>query len=96
MGWLRRFFYSDDPIVKVAAGLPEAEAVMLRDILEEQEIAAFTKNMNFLTVIYEAGALGNGYDLFVKQSDFERAREILKATLEPEKLVGEDSEDEGL
>ena len=90
MRWLRRFFESDDPIVKVAAGLPEAEAVMLKDILEEQEIAAYTKNMSALTVIYEAGSIGNDFDLFIKRSDLERATEILKSTLEPNKLTGGD------
>ena len=90
MRWLRRFFESDDPIVKVAAGLPEAEAVMLKDILEEQEIAAYTKNMSALTVIYEAGSIGNDFDLFIKRSDLERARETLAPMLGSENLAGED------
>lgn len=84
MRWLRRFFSSDDPIVKLVAALSETEAHMSRDILEDSGIPAMVKNMNFLTVTHEAGSIGNDYDLFVKQSDLERARELLSPPPEPE------------
>ena len=79
MRWLRRFFSSGDPIVKLAAALSETEAQMWRGILEDNGIPAMVKNMNFLTVTHEAGSFGNDHDLFVKQSDLARAEEILEA-----------------
>jgi hypothetical protein len=84
MRWLRRFLSSGDPIVKLAAALSEAEAQMSRDILEDNGIPAMVKNMNFLTVTHEAGSFGNDHDLFVKQSDLERARELLSPQHEGE------------
>lgn len=84
MRWLRRFFSSGDPIVKLTAALSETEAQISRDILQDNGIPAMVKNMNFLTVTHEAGSIGNDYDLFVKQSDLERARELLSPPLEPE------------
>ena len=85
MRWLRRFFSSGDPIVKLVAALSETEAQMSRDILEDNGIPAMVRNMNFLTVTHEAGSMmGNDYDLFVKQSDLERARELLSPQLDPE------------
>ena len=84
MRWLRRFFSSGDPIVKLVAALSETEAQMSRDILEDNGIPAMVKNMNFLTVAQQAGSIGNDYDLFVKQSDLERARELLSPQLDPE------------
>ncbi len=84
MRWLRRFFSSDDPIVKLAAALSETEAQLSRDILEDNGIPAMVKNMNFLTVTHEAGSFGNDHDLFVKQSDLQRARELLSPMRERE------------
>ncbi len=84
MRWLRRFFSSGDPIVKLTAALSETEAQISRDILQDNGIPAMVKNMNFLTVTHEAGSIGNDYDLFVKQSDLERARELLSPPPEPE------------
>ena len=84
MRWLRTFFYSDDPVVRVAAAISEAEAQLLRDVLQDSEIPAFTKNMSFLTITHGAGSIGNDYDLFVKQSDLERAREVLAPLVEPQ------------
>ncbi|MDZ4278972.1 MAG: DUF2007 domain-containing protein [Dehalococcoidia bacterium] len=81
MGWLRRFFYSDDPLVKVVRGMSEPEAQMWRDVLADNGIAATTKNMNFLSVAYYAGPF-NDFDMWVKQSDLERARETLGPILE--------------
>ena len=79
MRWLRKFFYSDDPTVKVRAALTESDVLLLRDVLEESDVPAMFKNMNVLTVTHEAGSFGSDYDLFVKQSDLARAEEILEA-----------------
>ena len=84
MRWLRKFFYSDDPTVKVRAALTESDVLLLRDVLEESDVPAMFKNMNVLTVTHEAGSFGSDYDLFVKQSDLERARELLSPAQEPE------------
>ena len=90
MRWLRRFFESDDPIVKLVGALSEPEAEMWRELLAEGGI---------VTMVKYAGALGGyGYrgggtidfELFVKQSDMERAREILAPMLGSENLAGED------
>lgn len=76
MRWLRRFFAVDDPLVKVASGLSEPEAGMWRELLEDAGIRCLVKNMNYLSVSY--GAAGpNDYDMWVKRSDLERAREVL-------------------
>ncbi len=40
IGWLRRFFQSHDPIVKVAAGMSEPAANMLRELLENRGVPA--------------------------------------------------------
>ena len=93
MRWLRRFFYSDDPPVKVAAGLGETEAGMWRELLENNDVHAFTKNMDYLSVTY-GGSGANTYDMWVKRSDLERAREILADLVEPAQLV-EDDRDTG-
>ncbi len=91
MRWLRRFFYSDDPIVKLVGALPEPEAEMWRGLLANNGIVAMVKY---------AGALGGyGYrggtrdfDLFVKQSDLVRARQVLAPTLDPEaRIPGEEN-----
>ena len=79
MRWLRKFFYSEDPTVKVRAALSESEALLLREMLEDSGVPAMSKNMNFLTVTHEAGSFGNDYDLFVKRSDLAQAEEILEA-----------------
>ncbi len=78
MRWLRGFFSgSGDPIVKLAGALSEQEAESYRELLEYDGLPAMAKYV---------GALGgDGYrpggpsdfELFVKQSDVERAREIL-------------------
>ncbi len=75
---IRKFFYSDDEIVKLASGLSEPEAEMWRELLQNNGIPAMVKNMG--------GGLGyqwgrattftNDYDLFVKRSDLVRAQEI--------------------
>ena len=86
MRWLRRFFYSGDPNVKVAAGMSEPEAKMLRELLQNNGIPAMIRNMTILSETY-GSALGNDYDMWVKQSDLERAREILAPLLRPDQLV---------
>ena len=81
MRWLRSFFYSDDPIVKVATGLLEPEAEMWREILEQEGVPAFSKIMDPVASS-EGRATSTNTALFVKQSDLERAREVLGSLLE--------------
>ena len=76
MRWLRRFFYSDDPIVKAVTGLLEPEAEMWRDMLEQEGIPSFTKTLDPIA-ISEGRATGTNVAIFVKQSDLERAEEVL-------------------
>ncbi len=82
MRWLRKFLYSDDPMVRVAAALGEPEAEMWRELLSNNGVPAATKNTDSLSVAYGASP-GNSFDLFVKQSDLELAREVLAPLLEP-------------
>ena len=89
MRWLRRFFYSDDPIVKVASGLLEPEAEMWRDILQQEGVPAFAKVMDPVARS-EGSATGTNTALFVKESDLERAREILSALSKRGQLVEEE------
>lgn len=89
MRWLRGFFYSDDPIVKVASGLLEPEAEMWRDILQQEGVPAFAKVMDPVARS-EGSATGTNTALFVKRSDLERAREILAALSKRGQLVDAD------
>jgi hypothetical protein len=91
MRWLRDFFYDKDPIVKVAAGLSEPEALMYRELLENNGVAAMAKNMNALSVTREFGSMPGDFDILVKQSDLERAREVLRARIGPGQLVDEEA-----
>ena len=79
MRWLRRFLYSDDPIVKLVDGLLEPEAEMWREILAKEGIPSFKK----LDDVAAADvAAGTNVAIFVRQSDLERAQEILAPLLE--------------
>lgn len=84
MRWLRRFFYSDDPIVKVAAAMNKPEAEMWREMLENDGIPSMVKNITggYLYEYGNATLMRPDFDLFVKQSDLERAREALGRMLE--------------
>ena len=90
MRWLRGFLASPDPAVKVAAGLSEPEAGMWRELLENDGIPAFLKNMNFLSVTNQFGSVPGDYDLFVKRSDLQRARALLAPLLRPAELVDDE------
>jgi hypothetical protein len=92
MRWLRDFFYDKDPIVKVAAGLSEPEALMYRELLENNGVAAMVKNMNVLSVTREFGSMPGDFDILVKQSDLGRAREVLRARMGPDHLIEESDE----
>ena len=87
MRWLRRFFYSDDPVVRLVGGLSEPEAGMVQEALQREGVAAMSKNMDALRGAYgEASTIAsNSHDLFVKRSDLERAGEIAEALLPPQK-----------
>ena len=76
MRWLKAFFASDDPIVKLVAALSEPEAQMRRELLENEGVPAMVKDRGGgLYAI--GGVVPFGSDLFVKQSDVGRAAEIL-------------------
>ncbi len=77
MRWLRRFFSSDDPIVKLVGALSEPEAEMWRELLANDGIVAMVKYLGALGGQTQRRGLTNDFDLFVKQSDLERAREVL-------------------
>lgn len=87
MRWLRRFFYSDDEIVPVAAGLLEPEAEMWLEILANERIPSFKK----LDVVAASDGLATGTNvgIFVRQSDLARAREVLAPLAERGKLVAD-------
>jgi hypothetical protein len=89
-GWLRRFFYSDDEVVKLAAGLAEPEAEMMRELLESNGVAAMAKNMSplaaYLGVYPLPAPAPNSYAIYVKQSDVDRATEVLRPAMSPGKL----------
>jgi hypothetical protein len=86
MRWLRRFFYSDDPLVRLVGSLSEPEAEMWRELLVNEGIPAMVKNISALSVAYGASP-ANSFDLFVRESDLERAQELL-APHEPGKTQG--------
>lgn len=83
MRWLRRFFSSDDPIVKLTAALIEPEAEMWRGLLANNGIVAMVKYVGVGALGRSTLRLGlnNDFDLFVKQSDLERARAVLGTLL---------------
>ena len=79
MRWLKRLFATDatgDPIVKLIGALSEPEAQMRREQLEREGVPAMVKDMGAGFSAYGATP-PLGFDLFVKQSDLERAEDIL-------------------
>ena len=79
MRWLRRFFSSDDPIVKLTAALIEPEAEMWRGLLANNGIVAMVKYVG-------VGALGRStlrlclnhdFDWCLKESYRARPRAVL-------------------
>jgi hypothetical protein len=76
--WLRHWFYSDDPDVKLAEGLSEYDAAQYREILANSGIVSMAKNMNALYGNYGGTApFGNDYSLWVRESNVERACQVL-------------------
>jgi len=73
--WLHDFFYSNDEIVRLAAGLLEPEAEMWREILSNEGVQSFTKILDPIA-LSDGRATGMNVGLFVKRSDLERAQEI--------------------
>ncbi len=92
--WLRRFFYSDDEIVKLADGLSEFEAPMYQEMLAKNGVVAMKKNMEAAYDRYWRPMLftANNFALYVKQSDVGRAIEILGPLLGHGKLAQEAAE----
>jgi hypothetical protein len=93
MRWLRKFFYDEDPIVKVAAGLSEPEALMYKELLENNAVPAMPKNRNFLSVTHEFGSFPGDFDLYVRRSDWRRAHQLLKPIVRAANLVVADAGD---
>ncbi len=91
MRWLRRFFYSDDPVVKLVGALTEPEAEMWRELLADEGIRAIAKNTDPLSVAYQASP-GPNFNLFVKRSDLERARALLELPPGPEEELDEEED----
>lgn len=89
MRWLHRFFYSDDPDVKIAGGLSEFDAGIAVELLRNEGIMAMTKGMNFLSLNWGGAQLiaPNHFALWVKQSDAWRAIEALELVLTPKQLA---------
>jgi hypothetical protein len=92
--WLHKFFYSDDEIVKLADGVSEPDAELARELLMNNGVAAMMRNMDFLSV--DGGRMAmpsaNNFALYVKQSDLERAIEILGPLLDHGRLTKEAAE----
>jgi hypothetical protein len=82
MRWLRDFFGERDPLVAVAAAISEPEALMWRELLENNGVPAMVKNVNPLSVTQTFPTPFSDYDLYVKKSDLERAEEILAPMLD--------------
>ena len=80
MRWLRGWLYCDDPIVKLPAALSEPEARMWQELLDNNGIRAMAKSASALSA-YQVAPMSNDFDLLVKQSDLERAEEILAPLL---------------
>ena len=74
--WLHKFFYSDDEIVRLAAGLLEPEAEMWREILANEGVRSFTKILDPIS-LSDGGATGLNVGIFVKQSDLEQAQIVM-------------------
>lgn len=54
------------------------EANMIKNVLENEEIACFLTNENFTTLMPGySGMLGSGVQIFVDEDDYEKALEIL-------------------
>ena len=90
-GYLRALFQCDGT-ARDHVGRTDSHDVVLATISEDlmrdvqrllanSGIPAATKNTDSLSVAYGASP-GNSFDLFVKQSDLERAREVLAPLLE--------------
>jgi len=79
--WFRRFFYSDDPVVKLVGALTEPEAELRRGLLTEEGIVTLIKNKSFLSHMWGSTSLPfeNSHDLLVKESDLAHAKEVLGA-----------------
>ena len=88
MRWLRGFFKTEDPIVKLIGQLPQPEALMRKELLENNGIPAMVKDTSTGYAAYGAPSVF-GHDIFVKQSDVERAEEVLGPLME----VGSDGEE---
>ena len=82
-GWLHKFFYSDDPDVRLAGGLSEVDAGQYQELLANNGIMSMTKSMNSWAGRYGgAASLTSEHGLWVKQSDVEAAFQVLEHLLD--------------
>jgi hypothetical protein len=89
---LHKFFYSDDEIVKLADGLNEFDAGSYEELLRNNGIVAMRKNMEAVYDRYWRPMLFDNFALYVKQSDVDRAIEVLGPLLGNGKLAEEAAE----
>lgn len=77
--WLRNFFYSGDPDIKLAGGMNELDAAQYQELLANSGIMSMAKDASALAInryVWPTAAV-NAYGLWVKQSDVEAACQVL-------------------
>lgn len=77
--WLRSFFYSDDPEVRLADGLSEYDAAQYHEILANSGIMSVWKDMSPFAASPSVWPTMNptGFAIWVKESDVEPAIGVL-------------------
>jgi hypothetical protein len=86
MRWLRRLFNGsdNDPIIAIAGGLSEPEAEMNRELLINEGIPASVRDAGSLAA-YRVSL--STFEILVKASDAQRAREVLASVLKPDEGI---------
>ena len=92
MNWFRRFFHDDDPIEPLLFGLFEPEAEMYRELLSSSGVPAALRNTSSLAV-YRAPMAGS-FDVLIRRSDVDRAREVIDSLVEDESEWGDEEPSE--
>ncbi len=80
MNWLRKLFHDPDPIEVLLPALHEPEAEMYQEMLASSGIPAAIRNRSSLAA-YRL-SVGPTFDLLVKRSDLEGARQVLAPMVE--------------
>ncbi len=91
MRWLKGFFSSGDPIVRLIGGLNEPEAQMHRERLEREGVPSMVKDVAGGAATFET-VRPFGFALFVRQSDAEQAAEILGPVMDTSQAEAASSE----